>query len=228
MVLTCGRCNNQAGTVLDSQWDQASRVELFVKGELSVPTRGRLAIGDDSVPITITAVNNQISMMGAPRASEPGALQRIMDTYERASRGLSQPEFRIEFGQHHHRKAQIAHLRAAYLVAFCKLGYRYAARLAALREQISVPDVELIAHFHARTEAPESGRRGIYLGVAAGIGECVVVTFGHETVILPPPSNSPDAAFWEALAGDAESGQAFHFEGKGMGWPAAPEYRLDE
>ena len=227
MVLTCAPCNNTAGAEMDSHGDLAQRGENFIAGELSKRTKAHLRIGNDSVPVTLTATGDQVQLIGVPKASEPAALRRNTEHYEAATTLAANLEFHIDFAAHHSRKAQIAHLRAGYLAVFAKLGYRYVAGLNIIREQFAFPDKELIPHFHAALEHGVLGDLGIFLGKADEIGPCMVVSMRPYSVILPPPFTHSDAAFWDSVRDHATGGSAFQFQGSPIGWPVTREYLLD-
>ena len=228
MVLTCAPCTNVAGSALDVHWDLAQRGEMFAAGALMKPTKARLRIADDSVPVTLTAAGDGILLIGAPQASEPGALRRITDHYEAASLEPTDFEFHIEFGEHHPRRAQVSHLRAGYLAAFAKFGYRYAARLALVRQQIAFPGNDLISNFHVGVAQELIVGSHLFLGEAQGVGPCIVATMGSNSVVLPPPLSVEDGDFWRAVAEHAATGAAFQFRGDSLGWPQQPQYLLDE
>ncbi len=129
ITLTCKTCNSMAGTALDAQAVVARRMLRFWRGEISSPVRCRLQFGPASVNVEVLHTPEGFQIRGLPANTDPvqqkaleGELARLTDSkeWDGYTFQITTPTFRF-----HPRRAALAWLRAAYVVAFAALGYSY-------------------------------------------------------------------------------------------------------
>ncbi len=229
LVLTCRECNSAAGFALEKHIGPARTLHDFATGTLTVPIQAQLMVGEDHIAVRLTAFGSTVRINEAPNASDPRAVQRVLASLGDRGEHRTDGRFRLEFGTHHPRKAQIATLKAGYLAAFAMLGYRYIAPLKSLRQQLAHPDETIIERFHLALDADTLSLPTMTLAVgkADGWGPCMIAKVHQSGVILPPPLVGTDEDFWERGAG-SRAGEVFRFQGGNLGWPSTQKYLLDE
>ena len=134
IVLTCLDCNNIAGHDVDSHAAEFERIRDFShrKSGVSFMARYRAEGGLDVNVSAEWSPDGALSLTCLPASNSPGAAQGLNDELTRRWReGKGWPNSQLSFRLRHRvslRRANISWLRAAYLVAFAVLGYRYALR----------------------------------------------------------------------------------------------------
>ncbi|MCC6961589.1 MAG: hypothetical protein IT301_17205 [Dehalococcoidia bacterium] len=229
LVLTCRRCNSQAGSDLESHIAPAKSLADFAGGTLTKPIAAHLVVGQDRIKVNLSASGTTVRINETANASDPAATQRVLSSLGFYSGRASEAQVRLDFGKHHPRKAQIATLKAGYLAAFALLGYRYVAPLRTVRRQIASPDVTTIERFHLalQDDTPGFPVNTLAVGQAVGWGPCLIAKIGPDGVVHPPPLLGTDDEFWRSGACSI-AGDAFQFEGASIGWPETREYFLDD
>lgn len=124
IVLTCKSCNNEHGSKLDSQFHRKLEVEKFfnltpgekMKAEFmvneNVNTRGYFKLNE----------NGGVDILFDGKRTNPKFEKQLIDFVENNS---SKQSVSINFKLYNKQMARLSLLRAAYLWAFCKLGYAF-------------------------------------------------------------------------------------------------------
>lgn len=189
ILLTCARCNNVAGATVDGQLHLRTKMEELARAlagngvarEMSVS----FELGGVVVNATahVDATNGSIELEIHEERNNPAniELQRAMTRV--AAEGDTVPPITIRTGArmgYVERLAQLSELRAAYLLAFARFGYRYALnpRLDVVREQIQNHEREIIPYF-CYPVAP--GETSIMLTPQGDL----LVRIGGTVVVLP-------------------------------------------
>ena len=130
------------------------------------------------------------------------------------------------------RKAQVALLRSAYLVAYAALGCVYVLRseLDLVRRQIAQPDETIVERFVVHRRHLHPGCALAYLRRPRSL-ESVVVKIDDHLVFLPGLTRGP--TIYERLAKRRLWPPRRHFFGKTFevtpfDWPTRPEHLFDE
>lgn len=153
ITLTCRRCNSTAGHTIDAALHGRER---FL--ELGRAVSGRGGQFEGPVKVTIEGVTTNARLVFRDgkfmievreKVNNPTHFKRQIETLkERQQRNSGEAknfnlDAKVKFNFD---RARIADLRAAFLAAFAKFGYRYAyhPRLVPIRKQILRPDETLI------------------------------------------------------------------------------------
>jgi hypothetical protein len=228
LVLTCRACNSTAGHRIDAAAHRVERSIRTLAGQ--EPTRGRLHVGDDTVPAEIdtrVAGTNCVTMLGG----DPAALGRIAAYFDRMTRTPATPEpFRLSFSltDPNDRLAKVSWLKSAYLALFALLGYRYAMHpfLGPVRQQIQDPEQEYLSAFSFRfaLPLPFSACR-VFRIAKPDLPVCWGVLMGPVLVFLPHGDSS---ALYGRLAELKAQRASFEFKAENSVWPLAPVFAMAE
>jgi hypothetical protein len=234
LVLTCARCNHEAGSRLDAHADRRTAAHDLVAGRgAGRALRAEIAIDGIVLYGNITAVGDALLLSVVPKANNPNDLdtaERILDGW--TGQGAVDGRFGFRLDERVSvPNARLSWVRAAYLAAFAAFGYRYAflAQLAELRAQLANPDVELLPPLTmVNDDAPPDLRQLLLVREPVEL-RSLAVTIGRHTVFLPtldqPRSFGATAAALGALA--AAPGRRPRLLGKEVPWPTEPRYDLD-
>lgn len=125
------------------------------------------------------------------------------------------------------RRADLAWLKAAYLVTFATWGYSYAfsPALRVVREQLLYPDDEIIRQFKLeKRSSPRDTRFLIYIREPREL-EGMAVGMGRHTVLLP--ADGRDMTVYGRLERALESNLTLDLVGDTYYWPTAPMHSID-
>jgi hypothetical protein len=191
VCLTCSTCNHGAGHQLDHHMtafqrlvDFANRRDVEMRAIMTVPggvqQRGRIGMRDGAV-----------YFLGVPKADRPGVPNEVtaaLESLAALGEGAIGATFRTTFDVAiDERRLAIGWMRAAYLIAFAALGYRYILQLALdrVRRQILDPNAdEFIAPIAIDLDAPDDRRVLFLTENSEGFGG-LLVCFGKRRVWLP-------------------------------------------
>ena len=140
-TLTCRRCNNTAGTQLDSHLVRRVSVEGRSKPILAdVEFRGTKFRGEVHLP---ESASDSFRIYGIPKQSDPREINRFFSLLDEGIWDGQELQLHLEGGYVPVRSA-VALLRSAYLLMFRLFGYRYVCdrSAVAIRESISQPTME--------------------------------------------------------------------------------------
>jgi hypothetical protein len=231
ITLTCRRCNSQSGHVLDAALVNRERNLMFIEalarrrksfqGRIVLKIAGQevnvdMAVKGDSVTLSVPGEHNDPATVEELEA----ALQRHVDegTWDGESFGIT-----LQRG-YHDKNARAGDLRAAYLVAFAALGYRYVASsaLEPVRDQIANPTHDIIPGFWI---APKELEKPPFLLLLFQPVHALLVSFPRAAVILPWLGGPLDP--YSEIRAKFTSGREAQFKGTSLRWPERMELILD-
>lgn len=235
LLLTCAKCNNNAGAYFDAHADQKAIADAFVRGEiLSKKIRATAYI--DDVPLRGTAQSSAggISIVGVPRQNNPEQHATFMAMLESLAEG-GDAIGRFSFKIHTHfdeARARLSLIRAAYLAAFAALGWTYIFQpeMQQIRDQLMKPDESILdTYLHRDSDSEPSVRRMLLVADPDGLS-CLAVTIGEFSIFLP---GWPRPRTWDRIGAeflgksDADGRLTCTLSGKEVPWPKRPMYFLD-
>lgn len=219
VTLTCKGCNSADGAELDSNLVNEFRALDGLSGLGDRPFKGQVKTrgAKQDVDIYFSAGESpKIRSIGDQKRSNPAAVQAIMRALGEEPMEVS---FNVNFGFSRQR-ANVAKLRAAYLLMFRYFGYEYILHenVEAVRQQLLSPDQDIVASKAsvAFNHAPE-GLYGVSLLRSPSELRSFIVSFKVSTavdrsfgVILPGLGGDGDSIYdrWHA-AGEALKDRQF-------------------
>jgi len=146
-ALTCRRCNNEQGSVLESKLIEYYRIQESLTGD-SQRRADATAQFDDLPPVQVgfSITGNNLHIVPISKASNPKALEAISRSF---GQGAGPRRFTLHFKQPGQRSVRIALIRSAYLIAFGQFGYGFAVNpgLDYIRNLFTTPnDKSLYPH----------------------------------------------------------------------------------
>jgi hypothetical protein len=242
LVLTCKQCNSTAGTRLDEQARLREEQLDFLAGR--VPERALAAeimVGDSTTEGDIRHVGDALLLLVDPKRSDPRQHAEMTKTLDQWAAG-GRPGGLMGFGltkRAHVVRARLSWLRAAYLVAFAALGWRYICMpyLAQLRAQLADPDATLLPPLALFNPDGMPGSRDLVVVQEPYALRSLAVVLGRYTVFLPgledpQPFMSLASALSKSPAQVASPGapsrHQIPWRGKRIPWPTKPTYALDQ
>jgi len=236
LLLTCARCNSNAGRFFDAHAGRRKDAEDFASGRVTGRTMPA-TFHANGIPLRGTAqwTEDGIQFFGVPRQNNPevqAAYFRTLDEY--VETGDSNPN--VSFTVHANydvTRARYSWIRSAYLVAFSALGWSYIFRpiMEPITDQLRNPDTARLRSYMFRDPTAEPSERRILLVDEPDELRCVAVKFGQHVAFLPGLARP---LTWEQLAEafgrrrrpeDRLSGT---LDGKDVPWPRWPTYLLDK
>ena len=225
--LTCKKCNNSAGTMIDAaraEFDKLRNLNLALasqtgKYEGSV----KLKIGDTEVNATAEVAGDKITFHVMDERNNP---EHLAAQNEHLTKLVESRQENHEFGVRASFRATpqqvfISNLRAAYLAAHALLGYSYIcqAQLTVVREQIQDPEAKLVPRI-AQQSARDAGlpQETMIFELTKPVPS-IGVHLPPFILILPPVGGTGDFyAQLSAVLADAK------LEGSAIAWPTGPAY----
>jgi len=125
------------------------------------------------------------------------------------------------------RRADLAWLKAAYVVAFASWGYSYAfsPALRVVREQLRHTNEDIIGQFKLENrKSPRHTRFIIYVREPREL-EGVAVGMGHHVVLLP--GDARDMTIYERLTNAMKANPTISLTGDTYHWPTSPTHSID-
>tara|TARA_R110002096_G_scaffold428478_4_gene640223 strand:+ start:8246 stop:9130 length:885 start_codon:yes stop_codon:yes gene_type:complete len=232
ILLTCVKCNNEAGHTIDAELDKREKSFAFLKAiskEQSFSGRMKLNQGGVATNVNVDAVNGHIHLEIPKKINHPTGHKKIFNhlDYLATNKALwSNEKIKLTTVYPYHKhKARVGDLKSAYLLAFATLGYRYILQdsLNIVREQILNPDQKLVT--------------GIYLGLNHTFPEerklielespikAIIVQIDRRLIFLPPIKS--DEVFFEVIISLLSNNKNGQLNGVELGWPETMEMRLD-
>ena len=232
VCLTCDECNVTSGHRLDNELAAAVTVRALQRGTLGRPLRARSEFAGVPLNVDVDWTPGLVTVCGVPAHNDPSNTTAQREALDRfADSGDPDWAFKLWLPMWDEPRARIALLRAAYLVAFAALGYRYVLReeLEIVREQILNPDDALIERFSLHFERTKYVR-GIVRVTRPRALECILVQMNEHVVFLPglkPGSNG----IYDRLAArklwPPRSRTFRHLAWQPVVWPTRPVLTLD-
>lgn len=224
LCLTCRECNSVAGHTVDAEAHREHVAGRFLATG-DPPRRAKIRVDGLSLNVDVSRNDGgiHIQILGDQNAPETvKALQSRFPTVLEA-----QQSFDLQDSVAYRRvDADVSYLRAAYLVAFAKLGYAYilSPSLDRVRRKIQDPGSELLPVVRIYCSERHLGEKAILL--AERPATCLAVKFSDSVVCLPAIGQGD--GFYEELAvlRSGSRSETWHFSGT-MRWPERFEAALD-
>jgi hypothetical protein len=231
MCLTCRRCNNTAGSRLDSHMERHRTFVDFIAGAATRPIAATFTVADRQQRGLVQGRSDGLLLTGVAARNRPGAdvamIERLDDLVSGAAEKWS---LGVAFDERwESRRVNVGWLRTTYLAAFAALGYHYVAQpgLALVREQVARPDDDVIPLTVEPTRADADPIARSILLVEQPIDlRSVAVQIGRTTVLLPPIESTDVDFFRDARAYGLQRGHT-ELHGKLVPWPTRAGFLLD-
>ena len=219
IALTCKPCNNAFGSSVDaslarydSQFMSPCAITLGgvqVNAYQEIHPRGR----NFSIP---------------QKQNDPKAVERfnaVLDT--RDPTAWANLPLTLKWDQTRRRRADVAWLKSAYMVAFATWGYMYvfAPGLKIVQRQLDRYDEEIILHFKLKNIAASRKSRGLFYVRRPSELEGVAVWMGQHIVLLPPDGR--DITFYDRIVPLIGRTENISLQGDAYYWPTEPKHTLD-
>ncbi len=186
LVLTCRKCNNEAGHTIDARLGE--RVDLIEA------LRGRPSTRPPKLTATFTTPNGEVDLKGLPAA---GPSVRLHSEAVRRALGSGPAQLSKITVPLNDRGVQLSMLRAGFLAAFAQLGYHYAlcSQLDRVREQIANPEDQILGQWVFYAVDPAQRQERSLMEIDEPV-PCLVAMWDGFTIFLPVHDSPPG---WENL-----------------------------
>jgi len=157
LVLTCRDCNSTAGAKVDHEMLALEQALDFTRDPFARPARGRLHVGEHTLRVDVEATGDDVQLTVAPKANHPDSARNLEEEFERRKKEGrwegSTLTFELDQG-FRYQPALVGWLRAAYLVPFAAMRYRYVLHpnLLPVRRQLAEPTVSHLGIFSGTAE----------------------------------------------------------------------------
>ena len=223
VVLTCSDCNSQAGSMLESQLLRREVIYDFDAGTMARPVRAHLNVSGMKLNVEVTATGKDVHITTPEGVNDPTLEQALVSELKAGTKEISLHFYR----GFRNREALVSLLRAAYLVTFATLGYRYvlARELKVVREQIREPSRDVIRVFSSSMAQAPPTERCLLLVERPDWLHSLGIQIGRHLVFLPWLTSEPD--IYESLAKKGSIEEESEISGRPGGWPNRPRFALD-
>ncbi|MHB8629956.1 MAG: HNH endonuclease [Aggregatilineales bacterium] len=145
-TITCTRCNNQAGTNLESHLTNFVNFTGFLQGVPGSESEATYTINDSSVPLAATVRRRDAQnwqLIGDPKRTKPGEIGKAEESLKNPPENI---HFTLKFAPYKPHRPEAALLRVAYLWTFSVFGYNFLLdrNLEIVRRQINSPDAMVL------------------------------------------------------------------------------------
>lgn len=218
VALTCKPCNNSLGSALDAP------LSILDSAEMS-PCR----LGIDGVEVNAyQEIRADGRFFAVPeRQNNPNHTVRFFSGLDGKPGVHGDLRLTFKWDAVKRRRADLAWLKAAYVVTFATWGYSYAfsPALRVVREQLLHPNDEIIRRFKLeKHSSPRDTRFLIYIREPREL-EGVAVGMGRHTVLLP--ADARDMTVYARLERGLEANPTLRLVGDTYYWPTAPTHSID-
>jgi hypothetical protein len=219
VALTCKPCNNGLGSSVDAS---------LARYDSQLVSPCTIVIGGVQVN-AYQEIHARGRHLRIPQEqNDPKAVERfnaVLDTKDTTA-WASLP-LTLKWDQVKRRRADIAWLKAAYMVAFATWGYMYtfAPGLKIVQRQLDRYDEEIIPHFKLKNIAASRKSRGLFYVRRPSELEGVAVWMGQHIVLLPPDGR--DTSFYDRIAPLIGRSENISLQGDTYYWPSEPKHTLD-
>lgn len=233
IVLTCKRCNNDAGASIDAAIDKRAQFNQFASalaGKATFRGRVRLTMGRVTTNIDAEIADKKVNMVVPRKINNPKKRRDLFchmdyvyknDKWD-GEKFQIQPLVFVNF-----RKALVGDLKTAYLAAFASLGYRYIWHnsLNPVREQLANPERQVIGIFSCRV--PSGLGSGLRMRSIEKPFSAIAVQLERSIIFLPAPYDN--TRFYEQLPNFlALTKQSERISGSEWEWPTWSHFQLDK
>ncbi|MEQ8677136.1 MAG: HNH endonuclease [Aggregatilineales bacterium] len=152
-TLTCKKCNNMAGTHLESKLRKNENFRNVLDLQVGAEHEIEYSLNDEStpwLPATFKITETGMQIIGDPNRTNPKDLEKLRDSIK--TEGVN--DFTARFATPVDSITNISKLRIAYLLAFSVFGYGFLINpnLEIIRKQILDPKTELLPSFGIITQ----------------------------------------------------------------------------
>lgn len=219
VALTCKPCNNSFGSSVDAS------LARYDSQFLSPCT---IAIGGVEVSAYQEIRKGGRNFTIPQNQNDPKAVDRfntVLDTKDPAA--WADLHLTLKWDHVKRRRADVAWLKSAYMVAFATWGYMYAFApgLKIVQRQLEQCDEAIITHFKLTNVAASRKSRGLFYVRSPHELEGVAVWMGQHIVLLPPDGR--DMTFYERIAPLIGRADNISLQGDAYYWPTGPKHTLD-
>lgn len=232
LLLTCKKCNSDAGSYLDS----AVAVRRDLHG-LALALAGRdarftghakLRMGGETINVDLTVAGGGAFIRFLRPHNDPKRVERVTGHLEAhvGTPELQGPEFTLTpMSRYNVHLSHIGDLRTAYLASVAKFGFRYgfSHRVRQVRQQIREPAVRLLDGFVIAI--PSAGSDERRMGFMTQPVPCLFVQVGPFGTMLPPLADEGD--FYATLPASMGGQGKVQLSVDVFDWPRKPEFLLD-
>jgi hypothetical protein len=226
MAVTCRDCNSRSGHTVDAELRHAETLYEFGSRSMTKPMPATARYGDVEQHSEVIFGPDGLSIGGVAKQNHPDTAAAVTEVL-RAAAGAKDFSMTVSLRTPDFRKAAIGWLRAAYLVAFAKLGYLYVllAELDPVREQIRDPDAEILSRYCITTSSPADERRIVLVEEPHDLASLAVLA-GNRITLLPSPKRPGTYGRLAALEVWPPTGEQA-LSGHIKPWPTRPIYAFD-
>lgn len=230
VCLTCSDCNHWSGSEIDHHMLNAERAIAFNRGE-DVSVRGSITLSGVKQKGQMSFRSGQMIWQGVPRANRPGVtedfVQAMTELVALGRDGMGtriDAELDLGFDE---RRVNLGWARAAYLIAFAALGYRYILQpsLDSLRAQIADPAEDGFVCPVASEPDAAADRRALFLVDDAKGLRGLHVGIGRRRIWLPH-LRDPDYV-QRVTSYRHQNAQPEHVEAHFIKWPDHARFAMD-
>jgi HNH endonuclease len=233
LLLTCRRCNNDAGHRFDAEARKQQRLRQLFSGQSQQSETARFTVGDITTKVEMHVAGQAgMLLMGVPSINNPANLER-MEEHMRLLSETRSTDFRFTVTpelRHHPDRARVSWIRTAYLAAFALFGWKYILQpaLQPIREQLMNPSTITLPLLSMYDPNGDPGRHEIWAIKQPTEHRSLLVIYGQQGVFLPIP-NDPRSLDELARSLGAHTGELvrYAFTGDIFPWPSRPEHLLD-
>lgn len=233
LVLTCKRCNNDAGRHFDAEAHKQQRLRQFLSGHSQQPETARFTVGDITTRVEAHVTGRTgMFLTEVPKINNPADLER-MEEHMRTLSDTRSTDFHFTVTpqlRYFPDRARVSWIRTAYLAAFALFGWKYILQpaLQPIRDQLMNPSTITLPLLSMYDPNGDPGRHEIWAIKQPTEHRSLLVTSGQQGVFLPVP-NDPRSLeeLARSLGARANEPVRYAFTGDMFPWPSRPEHLLD-
>lgn len=224
LVLTCKKCNNNLGSLLDAHYVSGLRLERVARGEL--PFEVKATSFGHTVTAMATVTPTEISLDMLRERSNKGEHDALFREFEQSAKTNSL-DWSMDLAwssRHSYQRESLAWMKSAYLYAFAMLGYRFALRpgLNCVRQQFAHPDDDLVPGTHRRlSEGADDCLMFIHEPMSL---RSIAVYLGRRAFFFPPMLGADD--FFERFP-STRNDPGLRIKGLRMELQRTPQFLFD-
>jgi hypothetical protein len=200
LLLTCKKCNNDAGTLLDAHARRKEDLAEVMTRPPSKPLKVRVEHRGRKVNARLIASTKGWELRVVERANDPKA----MTEFQASGPPEAGQEIKVDFVGNRFAElgAKISWFRSGFLALFAAFGYRFSfdPALAIVKRQITSPESRLIFSF--AIEIPQNLAWADWRILEIPEPRCTGVLFGRYVMVYP---HRGDVQFYERLADTIQS-----------------------
>jgi hypothetical protein len=229
LVLTCADCNHTAGFKIDGELAKFARFQDFFRQVPGQRMNGRIKIGGTEANVLYewksdTDGEKRLEITDYRKLNHPRvepAVNQALETMATDTQG-----FELEMRSYKIGYPEISLLRAAYLAAFAKLGYRFVCRpvFDIVRKQIIEPDTQSLGNFYFNAERLDPEKPLIGFVLSPEWACALMVQLGPHRILLPVWD---DDDVYTRMTDAASRNASAHVTARIVLWPQGPEHLFD-